>query len=74
MTRRTLSPPDLNPDGIVAGDWVSKIGGRLNGHVQSVTGDHAYVDWLNGKKEVLTCIFLRRVSPIARPDLDRKRD
>lgn len=56
----TLTPPDLNPEGIVPMDWVRKINARTVGQVESITDDYALVDWLNGK-EVVCCIYLRRI-------------
>ena len=71
MTRRTLSPPDLNPEGVSAGDWVRRLNGKRRGVVESLKDDCAYVDWLDGRKEPIFCVFLRRIAPDARPDLDK---
>ena len=68
---KRLSPPDLNPEGISAGDWVRRLNGKRKGVVESLTQDVALVDWLNGRKQVMLCVFLKRISPDARPDLDR---
>lgn len=61
MIRRILRPPDMNPEGIEATDWVRKIGSRGKGVVESVTDDHAVVDWLDGSKEVVACVHLQRI-------------
>lgn len=61
MARHTLSPPDMNPEGITPGEWVSRIGSKAVGFVQSVTKDCALVDWLTGTKEIVPCVYLRRV-------------
>lgn len=70
--RRTLRPPDLNPEGLSALDWVRKIRCKKVGKVESVTDDHALVDWLNGTKEVVLCIYLRRVPPDRGAGFDRR--
>jgi hypothetical protein len=72
MIRPRLSPPDMNPEGIGATDWVRKLGCKRVGEVESVSNDHALVAWLNGTKELIACVHLRRVPPDARPDLDRR--
>lgn len=61
MVRHTLTPPDMNPEGIQATDRVRKLGKKGVGHVESVSGDCALVDWLDGSKEVVPCVYLRRV-------------
>lgn len=71
MARRLLSPPDMNPDGIIAHDWVRKIGRKGVGQVESVTGDAALVDWLAGTKEIVLCVYLRR-APNCGEKYDRK--
>ena len=60
MMPRTLRPPDMNPEGITLDDWVRKLRGTGVGRVERITGDTAYVDWLNGSKEAVPCIYLRR--------------
>lgn len=60
MARHTLSPPDMNPEGITPGEWVRKLRHRGIGYVESITDNHALVDWLSGAKEVVPCVYLRR--------------
>ena len=75
MTRRLrLTPPDLNPEGLQERDFVQRLNGKRKGVIESLRDDCALVDWLNGRKQLLLCVFLRRVDPDARPDLDRKPD
>lgn len=63
MARHTLRPPDMNPEGITPTEWVRRINSKGVGQVESITGDCALVDWLNGSKEVVQCVYLRRVRP-----------
>lgn len=58
MVRPILTPPDPNPNGIAEMEWVRRIGMRGVGMVESVTGDHAVVDWLKGGKSVVPCALL----------------
>jgi hypothetical protein len=62
MVRKTLTPPDMNPEGITPGEWVRHLRSRRVGHVEEINGEPpcALVDWLNGTKELVGCIYLRR--------------
>lgn len=73
MARRLLTPPDMNPEGITAGEWVRRVQGKGVGRVESVTNDTALVDWLDGTnvKELIYCVYLRRVP--SGEGIDRRR-
>jgi hypothetical protein len=60
MVRPILTPPDPNPNGIVEMEWVRRIGTRGVGIVESIRGDCAVVDWLNGKS-IIPCVLLEMV-------------
>lgn len=49
------------PDDIQPRDFVRKYGFKGVGCVESITGDHALVDWLDGTKEVTPLNLLKPV-------------
>jgi hypothetical protein len=63
MVRKTLTPPDMNPEGITQGDWVRKLNCKRVGFVVEINGSPpcALVDWFTGTKDLIGCIYLRRV-------------
>ena len=56
MARDLLTGPE--PDDIMARDFVTKRGLKAVGVVESITGDCALVDWLNGSKEIVYLVHL----------------
>lgn len=59
LLRYLLKGPE--PDDIRPTDWVRKYGFKGAGVVESVTNNHAVVDWLTGLKEIVDCKLLRRI-------------
>lgn len=57
--RRLLTGPE--PEDIIPGDLVRRIGGRGVGMVESVDDDHATVAWGKGRRDILPLTSLRRV-------------
>ena len=59
LLRYLLKGPE--PDDIQPRDFVRKYGFKGTGCVESVTNDHALVNWLDGSKEIVACKLLRMI-------------
>jgi hypothetical protein len=70
VTRRTLTTRH-EPEDILPGDWVRRLGFAGAGLVESVKGDHAVVTWSKGRRDILPFAALIRVEPRGH-NLDRK--
>lgn len=59
IDRRRLTLTE--PEDLLPGDLVRRIGGKGVGMVESVDGDHATIAWGRGRRDILPLTCLRRV-------------
>lgn len=57
--RNILSGPE--PDDLVPGDFVRRVGFKGAGLVESVKDDHAVIAWSKDRRDILPLSVLRRV-------------